>query len=288
MPDGSPPAAVPTDRKEPVMKKRALAVLAVLAALIAPALAGVVVEMERKDLASGQTEPADKIFAQGTKIRMEPSGASQAIIFRNEELLIINHNEKTYYRFDRESLQALSKQMDAAMEQMEAQLANMPAEQRAMMEKMMKERMGGNPFGGEDLPKPEMKAEGVEQVGEYSCKKYALYRGDQKTLEILAAPASEVGEAGQAMEAFQAMARFSSEVLSSFRKGPLAGLAENPLKVMDQIDGFPVLSRVFENGVAVSETILKSAEGQDLADDLFEAPKGYRLVDPVKEAQMGR
>ena len=265
------------------MKKRALAALAILAALIAPALAGVVVEMERKDLASGQTEPADKIFAQGTKIRMEPSGANQAIIFRNEELLIINHSDKTYYRMDRESLEALSKQMDAAMQQMEAQLANMPAEQRAMMEKMMKGRMGG-----EELPKPEMKAEGVEQVGEYSCEKYALYRGDQKTLEVLSAPASEVGDAGQAMEAFQAMAKFSSEVLSSFRKGPLAGLAENPLEAMDQIDGFPVLSRAFENGVAVSETILKSAEGQDLADDLFEAPKGYRLVDPVKEAQMGR
>ncbi len=90
------------------------------------------------------------------------------------------------------------------------------------------------------------------------------------------------------MDAFQAMAKFSSELLSSFRKGPLAGLAENPLEVMDQIEGFPVVSRLFENGTAVSETTLKSAEGQDLAEDLFEAPQGYRLVDPLKEAQMRR
>ena len=49
---------------------------------------------------------------------------------------------------------------------------------------------------------------------------------------------------------------------------------------MDQIDGFPVHTIDYDNGVVVSEMSLDSITEQDLDEELFAAPKGYRRQDP--------
>ncbi len=46
---------------------------------------------------------------------------------------------------------------------------------------------------------------------------------------------------------------------------------------MNEIDGFPVVTRNFAGGELESESTLRSAEERDLDPDAFEPPKGYRL-----------
>ncbi len=170
---------------------------------------------------------------------------------------------------------------------MEAELANLPPEQRAMMERMMKGRMpGGMPGGmGSDRPQRRIEVGGDEQVGEYSCTMYTVYRGTEKTQEVCAAPVSQVAAAGEAMGAFQAMSRFSKQFAESVQQSPLAIPLDNPFQFLDEIHGFPVLVREFDGGRISSEVFLKSATRQSLNNDLFSVPDGYKEIDPF--AQMG-
>ncbi len=264
---------------------------AIWGALSCQSFAGVVIEMVSKDLSSNQETSTDKIYAKGNMVRIEsdPEGTTDrtTTIFRDETLFIVNHQDQTYHRMDKDSMTRMSSQMSDARKQMEAELANLPPEQRAMMERMMKGRMPGGMPGamGSDRPQHRIEVGGDEQVGEYSCTLYTVYRGTEKTQEVCAAPVSQVAAAEEAMDAFQAMGRFSKQLAESIQQSPLASPLDNPFQFLDEIHGFPVLVREFDGGRISSEVFLKSATRQSLNNDLFSVPDGYKEVDPF--AQMG-
>ena len=159
---------------------------AIWSALSCQSFAGVVIEMVSRDASSNQETSADKIYTEGTMVRIEShqEGTTNpsTTIFRDETLFIVNHQDQTYHRMDKDSMTRMSSQMSEAMKQMEAQLANLPPEQRAMMERMMKGRMPGGMPGamGSDRPQRRIEVGGDEQVGEYSCTMYTVYRGTEK------------------------------------------------------------------------------------------------------------
>ena len=45
------------------------------------------------------------------------------------------------------------------------------------------------------------------------------------------------------------------------------------------MDGSPILSRQFSNGVATEETVIKSIIEQDIEKNEFNAPEGYNKQD---------
>jgi hypothetical protein len=153
-----------------------------------------------------------------------------------------------------------------------------------MMQGQMGAQMQGGMLGG--APQPQrIEAEGSQKVESYSCKKYGVYRGTEKTSEILVAPADEVGAAAEALDAIRAMARFSETMLESFQDSPLAGMIDNPYQVLSEIDGFPVVTREFEGGRATEETVLKSANRESLDAGLFKPPADYKEKDPLAGAK---
>jgi len=265
------------------MLKSILYTLTILITLSSQAFAGVIVEMVSKDLASSQESPADRMYAQGEMLRMESSEEDGGhMIFRDGAMLIINHSEKSFYRMDENSMAQVSSQMSEAMKQMQEQMAQLPPEQRAMMEKMMKGRMpaGMSPQTSSPLPELRMEATGKNQVSEYSCEMWEVFRGEEKIRELCAVSIDDLGGIAEAMEAFKAMAGFSRKMMESVQQMPFANIAENPYQFMDQLDGFPVLTREFKDGRAISETLLKSVTQETLDENLFQVPKGYRELDP--------
>ena len=264
---------------------------AICAVFSCQSFAGVVIEMVSKDPNSNQETSIDKIYAEGNMVRIKShqKGTSDrtTIIYRDDTLLIVNHKDQTYYRMDKESMARMSSRISDAMKQMEAQLANLPPEQRAMMEKMMKGRTPGGMRDamGSNRPQRRVEAGGNQQVGKYSCRMYTVYLGEEKTQEICAAPVSQVAAAAEAMDALRAMGRFSKQLVDSIQQSPLAAPVDNPFQVLDEVDGFPVLVREFEGSRASREVFLKSATQQRLSDELFSVPHGYKEVDP--SAQRG-
>ncbi len=62
-------------------------------------------------------------------------------------------------------------------------------------------------------------------------------------------------------------------------------MADNPFQMMNEIEGFPVVTRQFEHGRATEETALKSATREALDDELFAPPAGYEEIDPFSQGR---
>jgi len=255
----------------------------VLLTLASAAWAGVVIEMQVKgDSATGEVG-MDRIYTQGEMLRIDPhpTGVTGNIsmIFRDEEMWVLNHDMETCQTIDKEDLAEIG----GAMNQLQAELAKLPPEQRAMMEKMMKGKMPAG-MSGADPAARRIDVGATEKIGDYSCKLKTIYAGEEKVWEVCAAQ-SVPDALGEAMGAFRALSRFTESLRDVVQQGPLAGMIDNPLHDMNELGGFPVRTRAFGDGQMIRETTLESVARQDLADDLFSIPKDYKtqnLMDQVK------
>ncbi len=106
----------------------------------------------------------------------------------------------------------LSQQMAGMSAQMEAALKNLPPEQRAMAEKMMKGKM---PQAAAAAPKTVYTAKGSGSVNGFSCTKYEGDRAGEKEAEVCAALPAQLKLTPADMQIFEKMRQFSSTVLSS-------------------------------------------------------------------------
>ncbi len=90
--------------------------------------AGMVMDMVTRN-ASGQETNRSKIYAQSKMIRIDEVGgpASEGtMIFRDNELVYVDHRDKSYMVMDEAMMEDMSVQISDAMKQMEAELAKMP------------------------------------------------------------------------------------------------------------------------------------------------------------------
>jgi len=263
-----------------VKKSVAPSILALL--LLSPlAYAGVVMDMVTMN-ASGQETERSRIYAQSGKIRMEQVAENETattMIFLGNEFLYIDDREKSYIVMDEAMLDEVSAKMSEAMQQMEAQLASMPPEQRAMVEKMMQGQMQGmTAQQAPASPAPRVEVKGSGEWKSYKCRQYAVFEGAEKVQDLCAAKLDEVGGADEVFEAFRNMAAYITKMAESMPMG--SGGRINPGELMDEIDGFPVHTIDYENGAVTRESSLDSVTEQDLDEGLFAAPEGYRRRDP--------
>ena len=262
------------------MQLSRLTLIPVLVALSSLAQAGVVMELVSRD-ASGQETDRAKIFAQEGMLRMNHgSDEDAAMIFLGDRFLYVNHSEKSYIVMDEAMLEEVSAQVSEAMKEMEAELANMPPEQRAMVEQMMQGKMKGMMAGqAAAAPKPRVERLGASKWQSYACRQYAVYEGAGKTQQVCAAKLDDVAGADEAMDAFIGMAAYMRKMAESMPMFADEGM--NPGELMDQIDGFPVHTIDYENGKVLRETSLDSVSEQDLDEEIFAAPAGYRRENPL-------
>jgi hypothetical protein len=270
-------------RKEEVsiMRKSLLLAVAVLT-LCGQVFAGGVMEMSTKKQ-GGPATLSERIYAQGGKLRFDQLDAKGALqttmLFQNNEVLMVSHPDTKFHRINEATMEELSAQMQkasAAMKQMEQQMANMPPEQRAMMEKMMKGRMPGMAGMGAKPLAIRVEATGPGSWESYSCKNYSVYVGDEKTQELCAVPPGEIKGADEFIEAARNMAKFFEKFRESMQMPAFANLAKGPVEVIGQVDGFPVHTKEFQNGVLQGERFLSSAKEESLSDDTFSPPAGYK------------
>ena len=263
------------------MKKLVATSISTLLLLSPLAFAGVVMDLVTMN-ASGLETDRTRIYAQGEMIRMdEVSGdeAAGSMIFLGNEFLYVDHQDKSYIVMDEAMLDEVSTQISDAMKQMEAQLASMPPEQRAMMEQMMKGQMQGMTAQQAPSPSaPRVEAKGSGEWKSYNCRQYAVYEGAEKVQDICAAQLDDVDGADDVIETFRNMAAYMTKMTESMPMGSDDRI--NPGELMDEIDGFPVHTIDYENGAVVGETSLDSVTEQDLDEGMFAAPEGYRRQDP--------
>src|SRR5688572_32618459 len=97
------------------MKRIAMLVMGTCAANLA--VAGVYVEMVDKNLSTGKTSLAQKMYVQGGQGRFVDE-EDRATIIKNGTLYVIDNKDKSYVVFDKATMDQLAKQLNAAMAQM--------------------------------------------------------------------------------------------------------------------------------------------------------------------------
>jgi hypothetical protein len=248
------------------------------------ALAGVIFEMDQK---YDGPEELNKITGkvEGNKLRMDfyRNGAEQgSMIYRGDrkEMITIDHQAKTCFVIDKETMDSLAKQMEQAMAQYEEAMKTVPPEHRKMMEEKFKQHMPGD-VGGKSNVEPVIKKAGGGKVNGYSCTKYDVYKGAEKVWQHCVTNWGNIEGGGEMQSVMHEMGDFMDQMTKSFAKssGPLGSSAKFNRSVFNQLhklDGFPVQALEFENGVVESESTLKSSKETSVDPTDFEPPVGYR------------
>ncbi len=71
------------------------------------------------------------------------------------------------------------------------------------------------------------------------------------------------------------MAKFMEATVAAMRRTVPFSTIGNPLADLDELPGFPVSTKDFNNGKLTSENVLKSVSDQDIDPEAFAPPKGY-------------
>ncbi len=267
-----------------------LIVFAVAAVLLfaLPAGAGVVFEIETTDHQQSppKTESLETLVeGQNLKMGMASGGRNDNgdMIFRGErrEMVVVDHNDKSYTVMDEQALKELAGQVSSAMQEIQEALKNVPEDQRALVEKMMKERMPDAAQTAPSRPKTELRKTGERgEKNGYPCVKYEVYRENQKLRELWVTDWSNVEGGSEAVDAFEGMAEFFKDLLDAIPQFGAQGdgsIGDSAFEHMKEIGGFPVITREFdEDGSLGDETTLRSSRRQALDPAAFEPPAGYK------------
>ncbi|MGD9252722.1 MAG: DUF4412 domain-containing protein [Holophagae bacterium] len=256
-----------------------------LVLLTTPSFAGVVYEIENRNM-STETMQTSSIAVEGSNLKMViDSGEGKdegEMIFRGEkrEMIVVNHNERSYMVLDEDTMNQLAEQMkqaSAALAEMEKALANVPESQRAQVEKMMRSRL---PNMSEPVVPTELRKTGDEDTMKgYPCMRYEILRDGVVIRELWVTDWSNVEGGEDTSAAFQAMADFVQQMIESLPQFGQMGQssASAAFEHMRGINGFPVLTREFaDDGSLESIAALTAVEQTDLSAADFEPDPRYK------------
>ena len=264
------------------MIKKISLILAVSGLLMA-CWAGLLVNLETKNLKEKSSMQTMKMYISGKKINMDIFSEEQkgGTIFRGDKDLFwaIDHQKKEYTEITKEMMEQMGQSMGAAFKQMEEQMANMPPEQRAMMEQMMKGQMQMMSQTASE-PATLKKTGEKKKVSGYSCTKYEQYRGKEKVREMWMTDWKNIKNGKEALEAFEAMNKFFKGLIEAYKDSPFAQMLDNPYSLANELNGFPVLTTEIEGGVATHETLFKNIQNVSIPGDKFNPPQGYTINKP--------
>lgn len=246
--------------------------------------AGVVYEIETKGSSGAPETSTVSVEGNNLIMDMNQSGSDQPgkIIFRgeSEELLMVDDRKKSYMVIDEATIKKLSEALGGVSSQLQEALKNVPESQRAMMEKMLKDKMPQ--YKMPEMPKIEVKKTGKKaNHGGYPCVRYDVIQDGKKIQEMWVTPWNKVKGGKEVASCFTKMGAFYEKLLSAFQFPGGQGMAEqikkNMFAQMGDLKGFPVMTRDFsDSGSVEKETLLKSANVRKLDPADFKPPAGYK------------
>ena len=271
----------------PIEKKHLSALSLAASVLLLPALAtaGSLIRMESQDFRAspGKQKSTVEIATDGPLMRMDAVGQSASdagsMVYRRDinEMTAIDHSRQEFYVLDEAALQGLAGQVNDAMAEMQAALAELPPEQRAMAEQMMKQRMGAvmdQPASARELSRTGE----TDTVNGYDCELYDVMESGRKTRDMCVTSWANIEGGSAYKDNMVGMAAFFEHMRDMFSQtgADLMGSRSDVFSHMREINGFPVRARNYDGaGTLIEETTLVSTESQSFEEAFFQAPDGY-------------
>jgi hypothetical protein len=253
-----------------------------------PVFAGSVMELVTTEYHDGPPVIGTvEISTQDGVSRMEVTSVSNdesgGMIFREKgrEFIAIDHEEKEYYLIDEDAMERIGAQLSSAMQQMQEALADMPPEQRAMAEQMMKQHVPAPMEAPE--PMTVRKTGAGDTINGFDCQYYEVQQQGAKIRELCVTDWDKIDGGREAADSMLAMAGFFDRMAEQFSSGSgmdVMGQQRELFQHMRELGGYPVLTREFDDsGGLVSESRLKSAGTSDIDPAFFNPPRGYQKKD---------
>jgi hypothetical protein len=254
----------------------ALLALTIFASALA-AGTGVVIVSTHTTTAKPEDKMTNKAYVDSDRMRMEAQamGGTQIVIFRQDKGLfwIIDQKGKTYMEITKQDFQQMKAKMNEAKAMMDAQMKNLPPEQRQMMEKMMQGRgmPAMQPAGtSKTIYK---KAAAGEKVNQWVCAKYEGYREGQKVKDVWTTDWKSLGLTPESFKLMKELGEFfedfAKDVASSFDK-----VGSEEWEKEQGYTGIPVKTLSYTEGKLRAATEVTEVKQESLAAALFELPAG--------------
>ena len=225
---------------------------------------------------------------EGDRMRTDTQGEdgkmATTVIFLGEtdEMYMVDHKKRNYIVMDKESIEALGKQLSEAMQQMEAAFAQMPPEQRAMMEKMMKNKMAA-----EDVEPPSPQV--VRSLGEsgnvngIACEWKEVTRDDLLEEKACVCDQGEIAGGKEMVAIAHEMRDFaeglmqlasSASSIKMFGGGTMGTFA---MGMTGDLGGFSLISEHFDGeGKLMRRSTFQSADEVSVPAEEFTPPSDYK------------
>lgn len=233
--------------------------------------AGTVMVTEQR---SGNTVEVNEMRMQGGNLRADTNnrGERQSMILTDKTMYVLDHKDRTYTEIDDATMRKLSGQLAQARQQMEAQMATLPPEQRAMMERAMG-GMAGKPAPA--MPRTQYRRTArTETAAGIACKVWEGYEGAKKTAEVCVAPASALPGGADLLAAMKKLAARMSSMMQSM--GGSGNAMQQVWNELGTLSGVPVIQRDYEGSRVTSTSMLKAVRSEAVPATSFAPPAGYR------------
>jgi hypothetical protein len=243
------------------------------------AFAGTSMESVEHRLDSQRADSVVTISAQDGHLRVDSPDRNGTTIFKDDTLYVLNTKDKTYNAMDRASMQKMAEQISPALKQMQEQLAKMPPEQRAQVEKMMGQSAPGT---GKETTQEFRKTSRTDKVAGYSCSYVEMLEDNVMQNEFCVVPTATLKGSADLMAAAQKMQAMLEDMLKTLDSPMMKQMIARQQTNYAQLGGIPVLTRRYENGKATVETTLRSIHSESLPASAFEIPAGYTKQDMMQ------
>ncbi len=219
---------------------------------------------------SGGQKPATitTIRLDKDRVRMDMGqNPDSYMIYRGDKKAFwtVDLKRKTYMEMTEKDFEDMAAKMSEAKKRMEAQIQAMPPERRKMMEEMMAKMMPG----GKASRTSYQKLGDGGKVGRWATEKYEGTRDGAKVSELWTAAPNSIGVGEEDVLVLKDMGKFFEKFAKDF--AGMIGDRENGLQ------GVPVKTISFKDGVPRWQSELKDVKKEDLAPSLFEIPSGLTL-----------
>jgi hypothetical protein len=243
------------------------------------AFAGTTMESVDHRLDSKQADSVITVSAQDGNLRVDSPDRNGATIFKDDTLYVLNTKDKTYNAMDRASMQKMAEQINPALKQMQEQLAKLPPEQRAQVEKMMGKSAPG---AGKETTQEFRKTSRSDKVAGYSCSYVEMLEDGVLQSEFCVVPTGTLKGSADLMAAAQKMQAMLQDLLKALDSPWMKQMIARQQTNYAQLGGIPVLTRRYENGKAAAETTLRSVRSESLPASAFDVPAGYTKQDMMQ------
>jgi Domain of unknown function (DUF4412) len=217
----------------------------------------------------------DQMWVVPKKMKGVTEGTGETFIIRlDKELFItIDPNEKTYSEMTFDDIEKVmnkaGSKINAGMAEMRKKLAEMPEEQRKMVEQMMGSRMA---MTATDAKVKVTKTGDTKTISGFPCTKYDVTRDGKEFMTLWIT---------KSVKEFESMRKDWEEFskrLSAMNPMAGSGIAD----AYSQIDGFPIQS-ILAGGMTTTVTKIEEKTAPASA---FEVPSGYKKVKPKMMEEM--